>query len=101
MRRGRGREGAQGAQWRPGVAPAAYAFTRANRGKAAAADCAHGGCDVVLTDVGMDHRDELTIREHVRRRQHHAEVVAITGYGDVKTVVEGMKLGPSHYHQQP
>ena len=30
-----------------------------------------------------------------------AEVFVITGYGDVKTAVEAMKLGASHYLQKP
>ena len=30
-----------------------------------------------------------------------AEVVVITGFGDVKTAVEAMKLGAAHYLQKP
>src|SRR5207244_12262045 len=39
--------------------------------------------------------------EKVRKHRPDAEVFVITGYGDVKTAVEAMKLGASHYLQKP
>ena len=40
-------------------------------------------------------------REGAATLRPDAEVFVITGYGDVKTAVEAMKLGASHYLQKP
>jgi two-component system response regulator HydG len=75
--------------------------TVATSGKAGAAKVEQGGFDVVLTDLRMADLDGLAIVEKVRRHLPDAEVFVITGFGDVKTAVEAMKLGASHYLQKP
>jgi two-component system response regulator HydG len=78
-----------------------HACTIATSGKAGAARVEAGGFDVVLTDLRMADLDGLAIVEKVRKHLPDAEVFVITGYGDVKTAVEAMKLGASHYLQKP
>jgi two-component system, NtrC family, response regulator HydG len=57
--------------------------------------------DVVLTDLRMADLDGLAIVRKVRQEQPDAEVIVITGQGDVPTAVEAMKLGALHYLQKP
>ena len=75
--------------------------TVATTGKAGAAKIEQGEFDVVLTDLRMADVDGLAIVEKVRQHLPDAEVFVITGYADVKTAVEAMKLGASHYLQKP
>jgi two-component system response regulator HydG len=75
--------------------------TVATTGKAGAAKIEHGEFDVVLTDLRMADLDGLAIVEKVREKLPDAEVFVITGFADVKTAVEAMKRGASHYLQKP
>ena len=75
--------------------------TVATTGKAGAAKIEQGAFDVVLTDLRMADIDGLAIVEIVRQRLPDAEVFVITGFADVKTAVEAMKRGASHYLQKP
>ena len=78
-----------------------HACTVATSGRAGAAKVEHGGFDVVLTDLRMADLDGMAIVEKVRKHLPDAEVFVVTGYGDIKTAVEAMKLGASHYLQKP
>ncbi|HEV3440871.1 MAG TPA: sigma-54 dependent transcriptional regulator [Gemmata sp.] len=78
-----------------------HACTVATTGKAGATKLEQDQFDVVLTDLKMADLDGLAVVEKCRRVQPDAEIFVITGYGDVKTAVEAMKLGASHYLQKP
>ena len=81
-----------------------HAVTTAVSGKAGAARIEQDEFDVVLTDLRMADLGEqggLTIVRSVREHLPDAEVYVITGYGDVKTAVEAMKLGAAHYLLKP
>ncbi len=78
-----------------------HSCTVATRGKAGAVQIEENAFDVVLTDLRMADVDGLAIVKKVRDTLPDAEVFVITGYGDVKTAVEAMKLGASHYLQKP
>lgn len=78
-----------------------HACTVATSGKAGAAKLEQEPFDVVLTDLRMADLDGLAVVEKCRKALPDAEVFVITGYGDVKTAVEAMKLGASHYLQKP
>lgn len=73
----------------------------ATSGKAGLAKVEQEPFDVVLTDLKMADLGGLVVVEACRRHQPDAEVFVITGFGDVKTAVEAMKLGASHYLQKP
>jgi two-component system response regulator HydG len=49
----------------------------------------------------MGDLDGLTIVKRVREHLPDAEVYVITGYGEVKTAVEAMRLGAAHYLLKP
>jgi len=57
--------------------------------------------DVVLTDLRMNDLDGLSVVKHARVQLPEAEVYVITGYGEVKSAVEAMKLGATHYIVKP
>jgi two-component system response regulator HydG len=78
-----------------------HACTVCTSGKAGAARLEHDPFDVVLTDLRMADLDGLAVVERCRKARPDAEVFVITGFGDVKTAVEAMKLGASHYLQKP
>jgi two-component system response regulator HydG len=75
--------------------------TVATSGKAGAAKIDQGQFDVVLTDLRMADLDGLAIVEKVREKLPDAEVFVITGFAEVKSAVEAMKRGASHYLQKP
>src|SRR4051794_38432235 len=57
--------------------------------------------DVVLTDLKMADVDGLAILRKAREELPDAEVIMITGFGDVKTAVEAIKQGAAHYLTKP
>jgi len=73
----------------------------ATSGKAGAAKVEADEFDVVLTDLRMADVDGLAVVKKVRAHLPEAEVYVITGFGDVKTAVEAMRLGAAHYLLKP
>jgi two-component system response regulator HydG len=57
--------------------------------------------DVILTDLKMADLDGLAIVRKAKQVLPEAEVVVITGFGDVKTAVEAIKQGASNYLTKP
>lgn len=78
-----------------------HACTVATTGKAGAGKLDQEQFDVVLTDLKMADFDGLAVVDRCRQVQRDAEIFVITGFGDVKTAVEAMKRGASHYLQKP
>lgn len=78
-----------------------HAVSMATTGKAGVARITSDEFDVILTDLKMADVDGLTVVKAVREQLPEAEVYVITGYGDVKTAVEAMRLGAAHYLLKP
>jgi two-component system response regulator HydG len=57
--------------------------------------------DVIITDLRMEDMDGLAILRKARQDLPDAEVVVLTGHGDVKTAVEAIKQGASNYLTKP
>src|SRR5262249_16783940 len=57
--------------------------------------------DVIITDLKMPDFDGLAVLRKAKETQPDAEVVMITGYGDVKTAVEAIKQGAANYLTKP
>ncbi|HLJ96943.1 MAG TPA: sigma 54-interacting transcriptional regulator [Gemmataceae bacterium] len=57
--------------------------------------------DVVVTDLRMEDLDGLAILRKAKQDSPDAEVVMITGHGDVKTAVEAMQQGAANYLTKP
>ncbi len=78
-----------------------YAVTIAATGKLGAAKLDSEDFDVILTDLRMNDLDGLGIVRKARELQPDAEVAVITGFNDVRTAQEALKLGASHYLMKP
>ena len=57
--------------------------------------------DLILTDLKMDGMSGLDILRKAKLELPNAEVVVITGHGDVQTAVEAMKAGAANFLQKP
>jgi two-component system response regulator HydG len=57
--------------------------------------------DVILSDLRMADVDGLALLRKAKQELPDAEVVLITGHGDVKTAVEAIKEGAANYLTKP
>jgi two-component system response regulator HydG len=57
--------------------------------------------DVILTDLKMEDMDGLALLRKAKQELPDAEVMLITGHGDVKTAVEAMQQGAANYLTKP
>ena len=78
-----------------------YECTVATSGKAGARLIDQDEFDVILTDLKMADLDGLAILRKAKQELPDAEVVVITGHGDVKTAVEAIKQGAANYLTKP
>ncbi len=78
-----------------------YECVVAGSGKEGARRIEHDDFDVILTDLKMADLDGLAILRKARAEAPEAEVVMITGHGDVKTAVEAIKQGAANYLTKP
>jgi two-component system response regulator HydG len=73
----------------------------ATSGTAGARKIAQEEFDIILTDLRMAEVDGLAILRRAKQELPDAEVVLITGHGDVKTAVEAMREGAANYLTKP
>src|SRR5437762_7465458 len=78
-----------------------YECVIATSGSAGARKIEQEDFDVVLTDLRMEDMDGLAILRKAKQDLPDAEVVLITGHGDVKTAVQAMQQGAAHYLLKP
>src|SRR5947207_2649111 len=83
------------------LARVGYECVIATSGKAGADKIEKEDFDVILTDLRMQDLDGLALLRKAKQALPEAEVVLITGYGDVKTAVEAIKEGASNYLTKP
>jgi two-component system response regulator HydG len=78
-----------------------YECVIATSGSAGAKKIAEEDFDVILTDLRMEDMDGLAILRKAKQDLPDAEVVVITGHGDVKTAVDAIKQGAANYLAKP
>jgi two-component system response regulator HydG len=78
-----------------------YDCVVATSGSAGARKIQEEDFDVILTDLRMEDMDGLAILRLAKQHAADAEVVVITGHGDVKTAVEAIKQGAANYLTKP
>jgi DNA-binding NtrC family response regulator len=57
--------------------------------------------DVVLTDLKMEGMDGIELMEKVKSRENAPEVILMTAFGTIPSVVEAMKKGAYSYLEKP
>lgn len=57
--------------------------------------------DLVLLDIRLPKMDGIEVLRSLKQKSPHTEVIMITGYGDIQTAVESMKLGARDYITKP
>ena len=57
--------------------------------------------DVVLTDIKMPGMDGIEVLGKIKERQPDAEVIIITGHGDIDNAIEALQLGASDFINKP
>jgi DNA-binding NtrC family response regulator len=57
--------------------------------------------DVVLLDIKLPRMNGIEVLRRLKQKSPATEVLMITGYGDIKTAVESLKLGAREYITKP
>jgi two-component system, NtrC family, response regulator HydG len=57
--------------------------------------------DIVLTDLRLPDNDGLEVLKNVMRESPQVPVILMTGYADIRTAVQAMKLGAFDYVAKP
>src|SRR6266849_4726082 len=78
-----------------------YECVLATSGSAGARKIEDEDFDVILTDLRMERLDGLAILRKAKQSAPDAEVVVITGHGDVKTAVQAIQQGAANYLTKP
>ena len=78
-----------------------YECVVATSGAAGARRIEEEDYDVILTDLRMGDMDGLAILRKAKQAAPEAQVVVITGHGDVKTAVEALKRKAADYLTKP
>ena len=62
----------------------------------------HGGFDLIVTDLRMEHEDDgLKVLATAQQTQTNAECIMVTAYGDVPTATTAIQKGAFHFIEKP
>ena len=78
-----------------------YEVINAFTGEQAQEELKNNVFDVVLTDIRLPDSDGLQILKYIKESSLEARVILMTGYTDIKTAVNAMKLGAFDYVGKP
>ena len=78
-----------------------FEVTTAGDGEAGLELFAKGDFDVVLLDIKLPGMSGIQTLRAIKKAAGDAEVIMITGYGDIHSAVESMKLGARDYITKP
>lgn len=57
--------------------------------------------ELVLTDIKMPGMDGIEVLQRIKERKPDAEVIIITGHGDIDNAIEALKFGASDFINKP
>jgi DNA-binding NtrC family response regulator len=78
-----------------------YDVTTAKNGEEGLALIQRKPFDVILLDVKLPKLNGLEVLKKIKEISSSVEVIMITGYGDIKTAVDSLKLGARDYVTKP
>jgi DNA-binding NtrC family response regulator len=78
-----------------------YAVTIANRAEQALEFLEQEDIDLVVTDIRLPGIDGVELTKRIAARWSDVPVIVVTGYGDIETAVEVLKLGASDFIVKP
>ena len=78
-----------------------YEVTGVSNGRRALAQFASGSYDLVLTDIKMPDLDGLELLRKVKESHPDTPVVLITGYGNLETAMQAVRLGAGGFLLKP
>jgi two-component system nitrogen regulation response regulator NtrX len=78
-----------------------YAVEAVSSGEACLDRVARGGIDLIVLDVWLPGLDGLATLARLRERQVDAEVVLISGHGNIESAVRAIKMGAFDFVEKP
>jgi DNA-binding NtrC family response regulator len=78
-----------------------YKVTLANRAEQALEFLEREDIDLVVTDIRLPGIDGVELTKRIAERWTDVPVIVVTGYGDIETAVEVLKLGASDFIVKP
>jgi two-component system nitrogen regulation response regulator NtrX len=78
-----------------------YDVEAVDNGEACLERLATGACDVVLLDIWLPGMDGLATLARMRERQLDAQVVIISGHGNIESAVRAIKMGAFDFVEKP
>ena len=78
-----------------------YKVTIANRAEQALEFLEHEDIDLVVTDIRLPGIDGVELTKRIAESWSDVPVIVVTGYGDIETAVEVLKLGASDFIVKP
>src|ERR687886_29942 len=78
-----------------------YSVEAVSSGEACIDRAARGGVDLILLDVWLPGMDGLSTLARLRDRQVDAQVVLISGHGNIESAVRAIKLGAFDFVEKP
>jgi DNA-binding NtrC family response regulator len=82
-------------------AQSGYKVTIANRAEQALEFLEREDIDLVVTDIRLPGIDGVELTKRIAERWNDVPVIVVTGYGDIETAVEVLKLGASDFIVKP
>jgi len=85
----------------PALEEKGYKVTSVDNGKAAIELIAKRNFDLVITDLVMDEPDGIQVLKNTKELNPETMVIILTGYGDMESAVNALRLGTDDYLAKP
>ncbi len=87
--------------FRKAFEPETYAVTTAASGQEAITILGNDQFDIVLTDLVMQEIDGIDVLKETKKLNPQAGTIILTGYGDMASAIEALRLGADDYLLKP
>lgn len=82
-------------------APLSFEVNLATNGEEAVGIIADRAPDLVITDLRMPGLDGYQVLKAAKRKDPHTMVIILTGYADMQSAIDALRLGADEYLQKP